>query len=277
MNQVRLFDNPEEFAEMMMKHLSDALKVTPKQDKKEPLLISFSLGEEDEVVQISLHSAFQTYMNTGDLNLAIDHLNGIISGSQACRDKDEMIKLDLSCVYPTLRDSRYVTEAGKATISEKILPGLSMIFIEKKEGYSKMINQTLLDHQSNLTQERLKRVAFQNMRSEGWTKPSLSLPSPARESCVMDVYTDYYSPIECQFITPGWTKMHLPHSYLIAFTNRKTVVAMRSSEEMDTIELARELAVTSQYTEIVRRSHVVMPHPNSEHIYWLHKGKLRKL
>jgi hypothetical protein len=280
MKEARLYDNPNEFAGMMIRHLSEALTATAQQVEDQPLLLKLSLqGRKDEEVQISLHSPYQTYMNTGDLNMAIDHLNGVISSSQACQNVQEATRIDLSCVYPALRDTRYVEEAGRDMdfITERSLPGLNIIYIEIHDNFSKIINRSLLDNQQNLTEERVKRIAFRNMRSEGWIKPNLSLPSPSEKSCVMDIYTDNHFPIECQFLNPDLVKENIPHSYLIAFTNRTTIVAMRSTEEMDTAVSARRLAKKSLFNEIVRRSYLVMPYPNSDRIYWMHKGTIQQL
>lgn len=280
MKQARLYDTPEQFAGMMMRHLSEALKARACQAEDEPLLLKVSfIGKDEGESRISLHNAYQTYINTGDLNQAIDHLNGIISSTNACQSEKTMMEIDLSCIYPALRDTRYVEEAGREMkfITEQSIPGLNIVYLELKRGFSKIINYPLLNNHHKLTEERVKRIAYRNLRSEGWTSPSMSLPSPSRKSCVFDVYIDNPFPIECQFLNHDLSKANTPDNYLIAFTNRATTLAMRSTEKMDTAKLALHLAKQAQFNEIVRRSYLVMPHSVSDHIYWSNNGKFQLL
>src|SRR5690348_13249019 len=112
MMQARLYDNPQEFAEMMIRHLSESLKVSVKQNKEEPLLLEIIM-EGNEKVQVSLHSTMDTYMASGDFNAAIDYLNGIIDCTEGIRMNKDLAKLDPLYIYPAIRDKRYIEEAGK--------------------------------------------------------------------------------------------------------------------------------------------------------------------
>src|SRR5690606_32968140 len=155
----------------------------------------------DERAQISLHNTYVTYMRTGDLNAAIDYLNGAIRVSLDLRDRlEEVAKLDPAYFYPALRDSRYVEEAGLASgmLGDDGLTGLKVVYLDIKDSYSKVIGKALLARQPHLTEARVRRAAYRNLKSEGWMPPKLTLQSPFRESCRIEVYTDNPYPIECQ-------------------------------------------------------------------------------
>jgi hypothetical protein len=87
MQQVRLYESPQEFAEMMIRHLSDSLQVHIQQVEGEPLLLEVAIDDNTNngKLQVSLHNTFQTYKVTGDLNAAIDYLNGIIASAVGLR------------------------------------------------------------------------------------------------------------------------------------------------------------------------------------------------
>lgn len=205
MQQVRLYDQPHEFAEMMAQHLSQSLNVQVRQKKEEPLLLEvvFNSEKEDDKSEVSLHETFLTYMRTGDLNTAVDYLNGIVRCSMDLRDKhEEMLKLDTSCIYPVLRSKEYVEQVDKGLglVVEESIPGLCVIFLELKDGYSKIISSAMLEHHPRLTADRIKRLAFRNLRSEGWSSSTLRLQSPFRKTCTIETFLDNPFPAECQFL-----------------------------------------------------------------------------
>lgn len=278
MRQARLYNHPDEFAGMMMKHLSEALSVSVQQQEGEPLLLKAQINGED-IVHMSLHNVFRTYMNTGDLNTAIDYLNGMISSYSACQSEEEMLLLDTSRIFPALRERRYVEEAGHGMeiLTDDSIEGMNVIFLELKEGYSKVVSKSLLAHHPRLTEEKVKRLAYKNLGYEGWTKPSMTLQSPTRRSCFVEVYNGDVFPIECQFLNADIARNRVVDSYLIAFTNRETTLLMRTTERMETRTEAARLAKKARFTDVVRRSHLVMPHPVSDRIYWSHHGRFQLL
>jgi hypothetical protein len=280
MHQVRLYDNPQEFAEMMVRHLSDSLNLQVHRNKADPLLFEIIFDSaKDEKAEVSLHSTFLTYMRTGDMNTAIDYLNGIISCSEATRNQAELMSIDCSRIYPALRDEAFVEQAGLGCdlLTEDSIPGLRVVFLEVKSGYSKIMNKTMVDLHPKLTEERVKRLAYRNLRSEGWTPPRLTLRSPFRGSCFIETFLDNPFPLECQFLQPEMAQTDGDSSYLIAFANRNTTLLMRSEERMETYSSACLLAKKSRFTEVVRRSYRVMPHPVSPRIFWSYKGAIHHL
>lgn len=279
---VRLYDKPLDFAEMMARHLHGALGMAVQPQAEEPLLLDvvYDPADPEERAQISLHNTFATYMRTGDLNAAIDYLNGAIRVSLDLRDRlEEVVKLDPAFIYPALRDSRYVEEAGQASgmLGDDSLPGLKVVYLDIKGSYSKVIGKALLERQPRLTEARVRRVAYRNLKSEGWMPPKLSLQSPFQASCRIEVYTDNPYPVECQFLQADWVGKHLPGEFLVAFPNRKYALLMRSDERMDTKEKAARLAKRAKFDDVVRRSHRLMPDPVSERIYWAHEGRYEPL
>ncbi|TJY39565.1 hypothetical protein E5161_18495 [Cohnella pontilimi] len=281
MPQARLYDNPQEFGEMIVQHLKSSLNLDVRQQEEEPLLLEIVYGpdKEDDRAVVSLHNTFQTYMRSGDFNTAIDYLNGVISCSNAMQNKEELLMIDTTCIYPALRDQKYVEEAaqGLELIVEENIPGLCTVFLEIKDGYSKLISQKMLEHHPRLNEEKVKRLGYRNLRSEGWTPSRMTLQSPFRPSCYVETFLDNPFPIECQFINPDMSRGHVPASFLIAFPTRRTVLLMRSEEKMDTLAQAKQLAKKSKFHEMVRRSYRVMPHPVSEHIYWSCNGEIQRL
>lgn len=277
----RVYETPQEFAEMIRRRLEGELGIRFQSVDGNPLLLNLmEEGSEDEVLgQISLHNTYQTYMNTGNLNAAIDYLNSIIQMIEETRDRlDEAVShLDLVNVYPALREKAYVEATVSDTISEEALPGLAIVYLESKNGYSKIMNRTMLQANPRLTEEAVKQIAHDNLRTEGWTEPKLKLPNPLRKTCTVDVYTDNPIPIECQFLNSELIRTHMPNTYLIAFPNRETTLVMRTTEAMNTRKRAIELAKVSRFQDVVKQSYYTMPSPNSMNIYWYHAGKYQLL
>ncbi|WP_123043018.1 hypothetical protein [Cohnella candidum] len=283
MKTARLYDQPEQFAEMMMHQLRESMGVQVESKEDEPLLLDVILKQDapEEKIRVSLHETFRTYLAGGDLNVAVDYLNDIVRNSQfILTQQDKMLKLDMTYLYPAIRDARYVLEAGRdcPMVSEECgLPGLRVIFLEIKDGVSKIINEGSLEANPRLTEERVKRIAFRNLRSAGWEHPRLELQSPFRPSCTVEVYTDYSHPIDYQFIHPEMAASNTPRNFVLAFTNRKYALLLRSTENMDTKQKAKRLVEKSKFAEVVKRSFHLLPHPVSQLMYWFHDGKAELL
>ncbi len=282
MQQVRLYESPQEFAEMMIRHLSDSLQVHIQQVEGEPLLLEVAIDDNTNngKLQVSLHNTFQTYKVTGDLNAAIDYLNGIIASAVGLRANKGMVKIDPSYIYPAIRERRYLDTVGNnmSIVSDEYLPGLSVIFLEIKDTYSKIISKELLKQHPRLTEEKVKQLAYHNLRSSGWTPSRMTMQSPFRASCYVEVYMDNPYPPECQFLLPEMSLTQMPSSsFLIAYTNRKTTVLLRSNERMDSLSEALRLAKKSRFKEVVNRSCRVMPNPVSDQIYWVNRREAKLL
>jgi len=279
---VRLYDRQEDFAEMMAQQMRSSLQLEVRPQTEEPLLLDivFDASKKDERAQISLHNTYTTYMRTGDLNTAVDYLNASIRVSLDLKNRvQEIVKLDPAYIYPAIRDSRYVDEAGAASgmLGDACLLGLKVVYLEIKNGYSKVISKALLEHHSRLSEERVRRIAYRNLKSEGWTPPKVTLPSPFRESCHVEAYMDNEYPVECQFLQPDLARAYLPANFLLAFPNRKYTLLMRSEERMDTMEQALRLARKARFHDAVWRNHRLMPDPVSDRIYWAHEGRFEPL
>lgn len=276
---VRVYDDPQQFAEMMMRQLSENMEVIVQQKEKEgePLLLEVGLDRNDpqNKLQVSLHNTFRTYMAGGDLNAAIDYLNSIVRCSDWVRAKGDVAELDPAYIYPAIRDERYVQEAGRdmGLLSEEYLPGLRVIFLEIKDSCTKIISESLLSHNPRMTEDRVKRLAYRNLRSAGWQESRLILQSPSRKSCFVEVYMDNSHPIECQFLNPGMAIGNVPRNFLIAYTNRKTALTMHSDERMETVQQALFLTEKSRFRDVVKRSCLLTPNPVSDRIYWISNGK----
>ena len=277
MMSARVYESPQDFAEMMAQQLRSSLQLEVCPHADDPLLLDIVFGEpkKDERAQVSLHNTFVTYMRTGDLNAAIDYLNATIRVSRDMKNRlQEVVKLDPAYIYPALRDSQYVEEAGAASgmLGDEILPGLKVVYLEIKSSYSKVIGRALLEQHPRLTEERVRRLAYRNLKSEGWTPPKVTLASPYRETCYVEAYMDNDHPVECQFLQPELAREHLPPNFLIAFPNRKYTLLMRSEERMDTLQKAVWLSRKARFDDAVRRNHRLMPDPVSDRIYWAHDG-----
>lgn len=278
MNAVRLYETPEQFAEMMMNQLSGSMGVQVKQAEGESLLLEAYLDAANakDAITISLHDTYRNYMFNGDLNAAVDYLNKIVKTSTYVQTRQEEIsKLDSAYLFPAVRDERYVTEAGRDMefLSDPFLPGLRIVFLEIKDSVTKIVNKSLLEQNPRLDEEKVKRLAYRNLRSAGWQKPRISLTSPFCKSCTIDIFSDPPHPIDYQFTMPEWRALHLPENYVIAYTNRKYTMILRSLEPMDTQAQVKRLVQKSKFSEVVKRSFRVMENPVSENMYWVHHGK----
>lgn len=275
MKQARLYETPEQFAEMMMGRLSEGLGACVAQRGEEPLLLEIQMdsGRPEEKAVISLHDVYHTYMASGDLNIAVEHLNNVIRTSNFTRSMQDRCILDTKYIYPAVRNERYVEEAGGEYefLSDAFLPGLRIVYLEIKDEITKIINKSLLEQNPVLNEENVRTLAFANLKAAGWQKPRMRLKVPFRMSCTVDVYMEHPHPIECQFLLPAW-KRHMPTHCVIAFTNRMTMMVMHSTERMDTLERAMRLVEKTRFRDVVKRSVHFMPGPVSPNIYWVHNG-----
>ncbi|THF77550.1 hypothetical protein [Cohnella fermenti] len=282
MGAVRLYDTPGQFAEMMVRQLSESTGFEIRSKEGEPLLLEVALNSEihpDGQAEISLHQTYDTYMAGGDLNTAIDYMNKMVRLSAHMREGVDMNKIDPARIYPAIRDERYVKEARRAMqmVSDPVLPGLRIVYMEVHEDYCKIVTEQMLADNPELDVEKVKKLAFDNLKAAGWVEPELRLDSPVRPTCVVQVFNEPPHPIDCQFLIPEWTSRYLPSEYVIAFTNRKTVQILQSTESMNTLHRARDLAVKSRFKDVVERSCRLMPSPVSDRMYWVKAGKARLL
>ncbi|WP_217594121.1 hypothetical protein [Cohnella sp. GbtcB17] len=273
MRQARLYDQPEQFAEMMKRHLAESLQIEVRMTEGEPLLLE--MDDKIGKAQVSLHNTYQTYMAGGDLNAAVDYLNDIVRSSKlACEKKDEIYILDSDYIYPALRDDGYAEAMRKQAggLSAERLPGLREVYLEIKDGLTKIITTEMLEQNPDLREDQLRKIAYRNLRRQGWQEPRMRLPT-LLDSCMFEVYMHDTHPAECQFLDPelnGWIGRK---PYLVAFTNRKTVIVLRADEAMDTLRQAQRLAEESGFRTMAKRSVALMPSPVSDRVYWVRDGK----
>lgn len=277
----RLYDTPEEFAEMMTRRLSESLQMNVRQKEGEPLLLEIRFDPDNPKgnIQVSLHDSYRLYRASGDLNAAIDYLNDVVRNSRYVSTEDEITRLDPAYIYPAIREERYVEEAGReaAFVSDEYLPGLRQIYLEIKGGCTKILTKSFLACNPHLTEAEVKPLAYRNLQKGGWQPPRLSMRSPLRTSCSVDIYLEPPFPIECQFLLPELAMRRMPSHYIIAFTNRQCTLVMRSKEPMDTARRALELVRESGFNVIVQRSSCFMPYPVSDRLFWVRHGKATQL
>ena len=72
---------------------------------------------------------------------------------------------------------------------------------------------------------------------------------------------------------PPMATPHLPDNCVIAYTNRKYALLMRSTEPMDTAEQAVRLVERSRFKEVVKRNFYLLPNPVSMRVYWIRSGQ----
>lgn len=281
MKAVRLYNTPEEFAEMMMQRLGESLKMNVRQSEGEPLMLELEVdpNKPKERVCVSLHDSYRLYRASGDLNVSIDYLNDVVRNSRYLTTAEEAYRLDPAYIYPAIRETRYVEEAGRQApfISDDYLPGLRQIYLEIKGGCSKIVTRSILELNPHLTEEGVKQQAHRNLLKGGWQSPRLRLRSPLRASCTVDVYLDPPFPMECQFLLEGKAKNRMPSHYVIAFPNRHCTLVLRSKEPMDTVQRVLELVRESGFGTIVHRNVHFFPHPVSDRLFWVRDGKAKLL
>lgn len=277
MKAERLFRTPEQFAAMMSRQLRENLQMRVGQREGEPLMLEIEVHADkpEEKLQVSLHDTYRLYQASGDLKVAVDYLNDIVRNSRFVNAGNGFMRLDPAYIYPAIRDARYVEEAGRdmAFVSDKYLPGLRQIYLEIKDGCTKIVTESLLACNPLLTEAEVRSLAFRNLRRRGWKRPSISMRNPLRISCSVDIYLNPPYPAECQFLFSELVARRMPSSYIIAFTNRQCTLVMRSQEPMDTAQQALELVRESEFQALVRRSCRFMPHPVSDRLYWVRNGQ----
>lgn len=275
----RLYDNAKEFSDMMRRQLIKTLNLKVNAKKDDPLLLMVHIPEHgtDEKVEISLHRAFGTYLNSGDLNGAIDYLNGTILSTLAVSDQREAtLQVDTSRVYPALRDKEYVEQAGVTVFDKGNMEGLCTVYLMVKDGFSVIVNSQMLN--GNLSENALKQIAHRNLYKKGWTPSSMQLPFPTAGNCQLETFFAKKGfPIDFQFVRPDLAKGKLPDTFLVAFPNRDLALMMRTEERLETKSEAMKLSKTTRFQEVVKRSHLVMPSPNSGRIYFFSRGEYKYL
>ncbi|SFB54435.1 hypothetical protein SAMN05216312_112174 [Cohnella sp. OV330] len=273
MKQARLYDQPEAFAEMMKRQLAESLQIDVRMTEGEPLLLE--MDDKIGTAQVSLHDTYRMYMAGGDLNAAVDYLNNIVRNSRiAAEKKDEIEKLDPFYIYPALREEAYAEALRKQAggLSADRLPGLREMYLEIKDGLTKVITTGMLEMNPDVREEELRKIAYRNLRREGWQEPQMRLPT-LLGSCRLEVYMHDTHPAECQFLDPELNKHLGRNPYLVAFTNRKTVMVLRADEAMETLRQAQRLAEESGFRTMAKRSVALMPSPVSDRVYWVRDGK----
>src|SRR5690606_34541224 len=112
----------------LVKRLQDSIAGVVRQEADDPLLLHILDDEQKgELFRISLHNAYQSYMNSGNLEVASHYVDNIIQATQSAHrgGYDEVLtQLDLTHVYPVLRDRAYVERAGGDVICDDALPGM---------------------------------------------------------------------------------------------------------------------------------------------------------
>lgn len=281
MRKARLYDTPAEFAAMMMRQLGESLKMKVCQRAGEPLLLEIEPNPDkpEGKLHVSLHDAYRLYRATGDLNAAVDYLNDVVRNSLYVSTAEEITRLDPAYIYPVIRETRYVEEAGSEApfLSDDYLPGLSRIYLEIKDGCSKIVSKSHMTYNPDLTEAKVRSIAVRNLQQGGWQPPCLSMESPLRSSCTVDVYGEPSFPMDCQFLLPEWATSRMPDYYVLAFTNRKCTLVMRSEEPMETAKQAITLIRESGFLSVVQNNCNFFPHPVSDRLYLVRRGKARLL
>lgn len=273
MKAARLYDTPEQFAQMMKRQVEESLGLPVSLTEEEPLLLLVDNGGGQ--MKISLHNTYSTYMAGGDLNAAVEYLNDIVRNSLLLRSKqDEVCKLDPRYLYPAIREEGYAEASLREVggISDPCLPGLCVMYLEIKDGLTKVVSDSMLALNPGLDAAKVRERAFRNLRTAGWQKPWMVLPSKLA-GCTFEVYMFDTLPGEYQFLDPSMNGEYGRRPYLIAFTNRTTAIVMRSRTELATYQQVQRLAEQSGFRVLVRHSVAAMPRPVSDRIFWVRGGK----
>lgn len=278
----RLYDRPDQFSDFVVRQLRETMGVEVRKVEGESLLIEICRrrGNREAKWQINLLEVYHSYMMDGDLNAAIDFMNGIWNSMRWLRQQENMMfKLHPAHIYPAVRDEQYIRELEQESpvLSEPYLPGLRVVFLDIKDRYVKVINQAILDYNPGFTEVEIKRLAYGNLRSAGWQPPVMVLPSPTLPSCSIEVYCDPAHPVACQFLLPELSWAYLPSQYVIAYPNRSYTLLMRSVEQMETKEQAKRLVAQSRFADVVKRSVREVPFPISDQLFWVCDGKVERL
>lgn len=278
MKPALLFERRTDFARFMASHLADRLEATLTATEDDPMVfeVRFRDGKEDEKAIIGLHNAYETYRRTGDLNEAIDFMDGIMESSRYVRGMDLDRIFDPNRIFPALRPRHEImamVKSGFNLLHYSEFPGLETVLIERKVGFTLLLHEEMLASRPQWDKQSIKDRAYGNLRKKGWKKPNLVLQSPFCEESEVHVYLDPPVPIQCQLLMPAMTARHLPESYIAAFPNKDTTMLLTGKDEMSTLAAARKFAGKTQLSSLVERSYSVQPYPLAKELYWIHGGK----
>jgi hypothetical protein len=277
MNQALMYKDPVDFARFMLTHLTERVDVASISNLgPDPLKVQIGYGSAKGI--LSLHNVWQSYVRTGDLNQAIDFLNGIIHASTYGQQTENMA-LDAERIFPSLRPEGYSRQMETGDLlCEGRLPGLDTVFMERKDGFTVLINKELLLANPQWDEKSLIHKAYENLRNRGWSAPQLRLPVPFNtvpgEILVFHTEDD---PIELQLLVPQLYRPHLPESFLAAFPARYNALVLRTDADMHSASTAKRFALQTGFKEVVKMAFNKEPWPLSRNIYWITGAKAYRL
>src|SRR5690606_35581776 len=232
MNSSLIYKNPEDFARFMVPHLEDALNAELKAAGADAMTfdVFYHDGREEEKGELHLHNVYDTYCKTGDLNAAIDFMNGIVEATKYARSQNpEMIRFDPNLIYPVLRpkqDIQRYNEEGYKLLRYTEIPGMDTVLLERNVGFSLLLNEEMVKANPQWDKLSLKQQAYENLRSRGWIEPNLQLQNPYAENCQVWVYLEPPVPVQCQLFMPELTAGRLPKQFIAAFPNKETTMLL---------------------------------------------------
>jgi hypothetical protein len=226
-----------------------------------------------------LHNIWHAYQRTGDLNAVIDFINGQIEAMHYIKQMTEQPRgVDIFNVYPALRPSNYIKDQkdhfGKC-ISDNSVPGLDTVFIERKEGFMVVLNESLVEPVLvYMNQDEIKKQAYDNLRKRGWVASHMSIAAlNLDEAGMFHVFESPGYPFHHQFFLQDMSSTQLPSSFLVAFSGQNTAVVLTIEDAIQSAFQAKQIAIRSGMIYFAKYALASDPRPLSNHIYWVEGNK----
>jgi hypothetical protein len=228
---------------------------------------------------LHLHNVWYAYQRSGDLNTVIDFINGQIEAMQYFKQLLEQPRgADIFNVYPTIRPANYIRDQKESLgncFYDNSVPGLDTIFVERKEGYTVVINECLVEPILNyMNEDEIKKQAYANLRQRGWVTPHKSIAAMnTDEGGMFHLYDSHVYPFHHQFFMEEMSSAHLPSSFLVIFPGQHSAVVLSNKIAIKSASQAKQIAIDSGMIYFAKYAFASFPRPLSNHIYWVDGNK----
>jgi hypothetical protein len=252
--------------------------------------ISFEQGEDELTFRLIepngntsgwlwLHNIWHAYQRSGDLNTIIDFINGQIQGMQYIHQMTVQPRgVDIHNVYPAIRPLNYANDQKEMIgrcFSDTSVPGLDTIFVERREGFSVILNEEIVKPVLiYMNEDEIKKQAYANLHKRGWVDPEMIIPAMnVEEDGEFHVFRAPGYPFHHQFFLPDMTSGHLPNSYLVAFPGQYMAVVLTIEGSIQSASQAKRISIRSGLIYFAKYAIAAEPRPLSNNIYWVQGNK----
>jgi hypothetical protein len=269
----------KDLTEFVMKRVKENAPATTFEQGEDELTFRLIEPNGDASGWLWLHNIWHEYQRSGDLNTVIDFINGQIEAMKYIQQMTEQPRgVDIFNVYPAIRPSNYIKNQkdhfGKC-FSDNSVPGLDTVFVERKEGFMVVLNESLVEPVLvYMNVDEIKKQAYDNLRKRGWVASHMNIPAMnVEEDGMFHVYESPGYPFHHQFFLQDMSSAYLPSSFLVAFSGQNTAVVLTIDDPIQSASQAKRIAIRSGMIFFAKYALASDPRPLSNHIYWVDGNK----